>query len=321
MMRGIRRLVTYAAVAGLLTAGAVGASLDIAHADTEVTSCDGVQGVTATATAYKCTVATGTATAISDPSDITVSVSDDTSGYTEAVNITWTVSCTDSTGASQQQGATDNAPTPAAVPLLPLPVTADGTCSVSATISSQSASSTCPAISASSAPRPSPSPTASVCPDDFLAILSYTSAASATPTPTASSTSSAAGSPVHPVKGYDGKCLDDNGNSSANRAKIQIWNCSGTDQAENWTFSNGEFKHNGKCMNDQGNGGSRSHVILWSCNGASNEKWSELANGELKLQSHGGTLCLDDPRSSTTNGTQLIVYTCKDSANQKWSLP
>ena len=62
-------------------------------------------------------------------------------------------------------------------------------------------------------------------------------------------------------------------------------------------------------------------VILWSCNGAANEKWSELANGELKLQSHGGTLCLDDPRSSTTNGTQLIVYSCTDSANQKWKLP
>jgi hypothetical protein len=30
---------------------------------------------------------------------------------------------------------------------------------------------------------------------------------------------------------------------------------------------------------------------------------------------------VDDPRSSTTNGTQLIVYSCSDHANQKWSLP
>ena len=102
---------------------------------------------------------------------------------------------------------------------------------------------------------------------------------------------------------------------------VVIWSCSGSDQAENWQFSNGEFIHNGKCLNDQGNGGSRSKVILWTCNGASNEKWSELANGELKLQSHGGTLGLDDPASSTKNGTQLIVYTWHDSANQKWSLP
>jgi hypothetical protein len=79
--------------------------------------------------------------------------------------------------------------------------------------------------------------------------------------------------------------------------------------------------HNGRCLNDQGNGGSRSKVILYACNGGSNEKWSELANGELKLQAHGGTLCVDDPRSSTKNGTQLIVYTCTDSANQQWKLP
>ena len=110
--------------------------------------------------------------------------------------------------------------------------------------------------------------------------------------------------------GFDSKCLDDKFNSSANRAVVVIWSCSGSDQAENWKFSNSEFIHNGKCLNDQGNGGSRSKVILWTCNGASNEKWSELANGELKLQSHGGTLCLDDPASSTKNGTQLIVYTC-----------
>jgi hypothetical protein len=126
---------------------------------------------------------------------------------------------------------------------------------------------------------------------------------------------------VHSVKGFGGKCLDDKGNSSANRAVVVIWSCSGSDPAENWQYSNSEFQHNGKCLNDQGNGGSRSKVILWTCNGAANEKWSELANGEIRLQSHGNTLCLDDPGYSTKNGTQLIVYSCKDSANQKWSLP
>jgi hypothetical protein len=33
----------------------------------------------------------------------------------------------------------------------------------------------------------------------------------------------------------------------------------------------------------------------------------------------GSTLCLDDPAYSAKNGTQLIVYTCKNSANQHWS--
>ena len=38
-MRGIRRLVVYGAVTGLLTAGAVTASMEVAHADTPFGSC------------------------------------------------------------------------------------------------------------------------------------------------------------------------------------------------------------------------------------------------------------------------------------------
>jgi Ricin-type beta-trefoil lectin domain len=312
MMRGIRRVVVYAAVTGLLAAGAVGASIELAHADTPVTSCAGFQSETATA--YKCTVSTGTATTISDPSAITVSVTDETSGYTESVVINYTVNCTDSTNGELQTAGAPTEETPVTLDLA-LPASNDGTCAVSATITSPSTSSkSCPAISGNVDPSPSPSPTASVCPDDFTAALSYTAAASPSPSTTS-------GSSVHPVKGFDGRCLDDKGNSSSNRAQVVIWSCSGSDQAENWQYSSSEFKHNGKCLNDQGNGGSRSKVILWNCNGAANEKWSELANGELKLQSHGGTLCADDPRSSTKNGTQLIVYTCTDSANQKWSRP
>jgi Ricin-type beta-trefoil lectin domain len=282
MMRGVRRLVVCATVTGLLVAGVVSASLEAAHADTVAANCEG-DG----ANAYICPLDA----TLPSAGSITVNV---TSGAViENVDVNWTVTCADSTGSQSQAGATDNAPTPVTVPLMPLPPTADGQCTVNVR---------------GSLAHIGPSSIA------FNGVLSYTPAG----TP---SSPSASGPPVVPVKGYHGMCLDDKGNSSADRTKIIIWNCSSTDQAQSWKFSNNEFVHNGKCLNDQGNGGIRSHVILWSCNGASNEKWSELANGELKLQSHGGTLCLDDPRSSTTNGTQLIVYTCTDNANQKWALP
>ena len=39
------------------------------------------------------------------------------------------------------------------------------------------------------------------------------------------------------------------------------------------------------------------------------------------LNAKGYRLCLDDPAYSTRNGTRLIVYTCKDSANQRWQQP
>ena len=62
-------------------------------------------------------------------------------------------------------------------------------------------------------------------------------------------------------------------------------------------------------------------MILYTCNRAPNELWTHLANGEYVLKARGGKFCLDDPAYSTRNGTELIVYTCKDSANQRWSQP
>jgi hypothetical protein len=281
MMRGIRRLVVCTAVSGLLAAGAVSASMQVAHAGNFAAACGGN-----TANAFHCNLDT----TIPSPGSISVNV--DSGAAAENVNVNWTVTCADSTGSQPEQGATDNASTPLNVPLTPLPSTAaDGNCNVNVGIT-----------------LPAHDITPKV---DYTGTLTYTPAGS---TPSGSA-------PVHPVESFLGKCVDDKGNSSANGTAIVIWSCSGSDPAENWNFSNGEFVHNGKCLNDKGSGGSGTKVILYSCTGGSNEKWSHLANGELKLQAHGGTLCLDDPRSSTKNGTQLIVYKCQGSTNQKFSLP
>ena len=125
---------------------------------------------------------------------------------------------------------------------------------------------------------------------------------------------------VHAIKGYAGKCVDDFANSSANGTKIVLWTCDRT-AAENWAFSGGKLIHNGKCANDSANGGSGSKVILFTCTAASNDIWAHRSNGEYLLKAHNWTLCLDDPGYSTTNGAQLIVYTCKNTANQHWTLP
>jgi Ricin-type beta-trefoil lectin domain len=282
MMRGIRRLVVYAAATGLLAAGAVSASLEVAHADNFAAACGGNA-----ANEYICNLDA----VIVSPGSITVSV--DSGAASENLNVNWTVTCANGSSSQSELGATDNAATPLSVPLAPLPSTAaGGSCNVNAGI-------TVPA-------------------HDITPKVAYTGTLTYTPAGSSSGTTSSA---VHPIVGFGGKCVDDKGNSSANRTKIEIWGCSSSDQAENWKFSGGELIHNGKCANDKGNGGSGSPVILYSCNGGSNEKWTSLANGELRLQAHGGTLCLDDPRSSTTNGTGLIVYKCNDNANQRWSLP
>ena len=297
MMRGIRRLAVCAAATGLLTAGVVTATMGVAHAGTVVATCIGASDSTVK---FECTLDGQ----ISSPSAITVSVVDNgttASGGTASedvtVNVT-TLSCTDNSSTASEPASMETGATPLTDNVTPLPATADGQCDVEATVSV---------------------PNTVTTPNQFTATLSYTPSSGSNPSPGPSP--SPVVSPVHPVVGFDNKCLDDKGNSSSNRAVVVIWSCSGSDPAENWKFASNEFSHNGLCLNDQGNGGSRSKVILWTCNGAANEKWSELANGEIRLQSHNNTLCLDDPAFSTKNGTQLIVYTCHDSANQKWKLP
>jgi Ricin-type beta-trefoil lectin domain len=134
------------------------------------------------------------------------------------------------------------------------------------------------------------------------------------------SSSTAPPPPVHAIKGYDGKCVDDTANSSAKGTKIVLWSCDKT-AAQNWSFSSGELHHNGKCANDSGNAGSGGKVVLYTCSSAKNDRWAHKSNGEYVLKSHNSTLCLDDPGYSRNNGTQLVVYACKDTSNQRWSLP
>jgi ricin-type beta-trefoil lectin protein len=240
--------------------------------------CDG-SGATAT-----CTVAES----ITAPATVTV-------GATATVNgeatVDWTVSCTlNGTTAATSGGTTSETP---AQDVLMLPATAAGVCAVSATV-------TLPTTDSANA---------------LSVALTYTTAATPSPSPSPTTSAPATG---RVIIGYGNKCVDDNGNSSANRAKVQIWTCNTSDKAQLWTYSGGELIHNGKCLNDQAWGGNRTKQILYTCNHALNELWTHLSNGEYVLNAKGYKLCLDDPAYSTKNGTQLIVYTCKNSTNQRW---
>jgi len=123
------------------------------------------------------------------------------------------------------------------------------------------------------------------------------------------------------VHGFDGTCMDDKGNSSAERTKVIIWSCNDTDQAQGWTYSGDELKIHGVCLNAKGNGKSGSKLILWQCTGSGNEIFVHRSNGEFAEKANGYTVCLDDPAYSTKNGTQLTVYTCNNGANQHFTKP
>jgi hypothetical protein len=226
---------------------------------------------------------------IGTPAAITVSAKL-TAGTAQDATIAWSATCTLSGQSAKVTGGSTSM-TPVSDNLI-LPFADPDTCAVSATVTLSGTGSVL--LSLTYAPVSSPTPTPSPVPSN----LKY-----------------------HQVKGYAGKCLDDAGNGKADRTKITIWTCNSSDTAQYFAYSGGEIIRNGKCLNDQRAGGNGSKVILYTCNGASNEIWSHLANGELVLKANGGKLCLDDPAYSTRNGTQLDVWSCKDSSNQRWSAP
>ena len=143
--------------------------------------------------------------------------------------------------------------------------------------------------------------------------------------PSASPSASASSSPpnvtVHQSHGFDGTCMDDKGNSSAERAQVQIWTCNNADKAQNWSYSGSELHHGNMCLNAKGNGKQGSKLILWPCNGSANEIFIHRSNGEFVEKANGYKLCINDPGYSTKNGTQLIVYACQNTPNEHWSMP
>ncbi|HSZ28543.1 MAG TPA: ricin-type beta-trefoil lectin domain protein, partial [Pseudonocardiaceae bacterium] len=137
--------------------------------------------------------------------------------------------------------------------------------------------------------------------------LSVTPAGSATPT-----------GPI--IAGDDtAKCVDDNGDSSANGTHVQMYDCNGT-AAQNWTIeTDGTIRINGSCMDITGAGTANGTLVeLWTCNGGANQQWLPV-NGMLVNPVSGR--CLDDPAFNTTNGTQLDIWDCNGGSNQQWAIP
>ncbi len=115
------------------------------------------------------------------------------------------------------------------------------------------------------------------------------------------------------------KCVDDNGNSSANGTKAQMWDCNGG-ASQNWTIpGDGTIRINGGCLDITGASTANGALVeLWTCNGGANQQW-QAASGTLVNPVSGK--CLDDPAANTTNGTQLEIWTCNGGTNQQWRIP
>uniref|UniRef100_UPI0031DBEF4B ricin-type beta-trefoil lectin domain protein n=1 Tax=Saccharothrix mutabilis TaxID=33921 RepID=UPI0031DBEF4B len=122
------------------------------------------------------------------------------------------------------------------------------------------------------------------------------------------------GSTARQIVGVGGKCVDVNGSSTVDGARVQLWTCnSGANQQ--WTQTGSTLQALGKCLDAAGTADG-SAVRLWTCNGTSAQTWSVQSDGTIR----NGTKCLDATGGSSADGTQLIVWTCNGGANQRWTL-
>ena len=73
-----------------------------------------------------------------------------------------------------------------------------------------------------------------------------------------------------------GKCLDVNGGGTANGTTVDLYDCNGTG-AQTWIPQpNGALVNpqSGKCLDDNGSGGSGTQAIIDDCTGGSNQQWT-----------------------------------------------
>jgi Putative Ig domain/Ricin-type beta-trefoil lectin domain len=125
------------------------------------------------------------------------------------------------------------------------------------------------------------------------------------------------GSPVK--NSASAKCLNDsNGGSVTPGNPIVIWTCitNGPNEKFSHPANPGELVVYGQCVTDPAGGGSGTKQVIEPCTGAPSQMWFHNSTLEYVLTANG--LCLTDPGSSTLNGTQQVVKTCKNVSNQHW---
>jgi glucose/arabinose dehydrogenase len=116
-----------------------------------------------------------------------------------------------------------------------------------------------------------------------------------------------------------GRCLDVVGQSQADKALVNIYDCNGQAN-QGWTFTAaGELRvyDTPKCLDVAGQDTTAPATAqIYTCNGGANQKWRINADGSIVGVQSG--LCLDVTGGGTANSTAVALWTCNGQANQQW---
>ncbi len=119
------------------------------------------------------------------------------------------------------------------------------------------------------------------------------------------------------IVGYHNMCVSDYNYLKAAGTKVVIDPCDNL-LRERWTAGpNRSLMIQGMCLTDTHWGLWGTGITLEPCHGWTSQQWTHHPNGEYTVAPRG--LCMTDPRWSTTSNTQIIVQSCRDWKNQRWS--
>jgi len=115
------------------------------------------------------------------------------------------------------------------------------------------------------------------------------------------------------------RCLDVAGASTANGARVDLWDChGGANQQWTTTASRQLQVYGNKCLDAYNHGTSNgTGAVIWDCTGLPNQQWNVNADGTVVGVQSG--LCLDASGNGTANGTPLQLWSCNGQANQRWT--
>lgn len=127
------------------------------------------------------------------------------------------------------------------------------------------------------------------------------------------------------------KCLDLDHSSIVNGAKIQLYDCNGTN-AQKWLYDGIYQSLRSRVNTDycldlaQGSTTNGTAVQLWQCTGNANQQWqfskatsatTDPRYNRIHLKGASGK-CIDAKGAGTANGTNIQVYQCGYTESQYW---
>jgi prepilin-type N-terminal cleavage/methylation domain-containing protein len=165
---------------------------------------------------------------------------------------------------------------------------------------------------------------------DGTAGVGGTATPTATPTAPVLGTPTASGSPSATAStartgsftGVNGYCVDLANNSGNDGTAVQLAPCAAGNQGQQWTSPAsypGVIKALGSCLDVQGGGRNNNTVVqLYGCNNTGAQVWTLQPDGTLLNPQSGKCLTTS---ATAPRGTQLYVFDCSASSNQRFTLP